>query len=94
MTANDSKSYLHYLNKLVAKYNDSYHNSINKKLIDACYSAVTEEIELSHRAPRFKVGDRVKITKYENIYSKSYTNNQSKEIFVIHSVLKTNLWTY
>ena len=44
MTANDGKSYLHYLNKLVAKYNDSYHNSINKKLIDACYSAVTEEI--------------------------------------------------
>ena len=31
MTANDSKSYLSYLNKLVDQYNNTYHHSINKK---------------------------------------------------------------
>ena len=31
MTANHSKSYLSYLNKLVDQYNDTYHHSVNKK---------------------------------------------------------------
>ena len=44
MTANDNKSYLPYLNKLVDQYNNTYHHSINKKLINADYSALTEKI--------------------------------------------------
>ena len=28
MTANDSKCYIEYLNKLVDQYNNTYHNSI------------------------------------------------------------------
>ena len=32
MTANDSKSYLSYLNKLVDQYNNTYHHSINTKI--------------------------------------------------------------
>ena len=35
MTANDSKSYLSYFNKLVDEYNNTYHHSINKKPINA-----------------------------------------------------------
>ena len=31
MTANDSKPYLAYLNKLVDPYNDTYHHSVNKQ---------------------------------------------------------------
>ena len=31
MTANDSKYYLLYLNKLVDQYNNTYHHSIHKK---------------------------------------------------------------
>ena len=34
MTANDRKSYLSYLNKLVDQYNNSYHHSSNKKPIN------------------------------------------------------------
>ena len=48
MTANDSKSYLPYLNKLVHQYNNTYHHSINKKPINAVYSALTENIELGY----------------------------------------------
>ena len=44
MTANDNKSYLPYLNKLVDQYNNTYHHSINKKPINADYSALTEKI--------------------------------------------------
>ena len=48
MTANDSKSYLSYMNKLVGQYNNTF------------------------KAPKFKVNDRVRITKY-NIFSRGYT---------------------
>ena len=65
-----------------------------KKPIDADYSAMTEEIESTHKAPEFKVGDSIRITKYKNVFSKSYTKIWSKEIFVIDSVLKTNPWTH
>ena len=37
VTANDSKSYLPYLNKLVDQYNNTCHNSINKKSINVNY---------------------------------------------------------
>ena len=65
-----------------------------KKPVDANYSALTEETELSHKVPKFKFGHRVMITKYNNIFSKSYAENWSREIFVIDSALKINPWTY
>ena len=45
MSANDSKSYLRYLNKLVDEYINISHHSVGKKLIDADYSALSEEIK-------------------------------------------------
>ena len=44
MTANDTKSYLSYLNKSVGQYNNTYHHFINKKPINAYYSALTEKL--------------------------------------------------
>ena len=75
MTTNDSKSYLGYLNKSVDEYNNAYHLSVGKKPIDPDYSALTEEIESNHKAPKFKVCDRVRTTKYKNIFSKRYTTH-------------------
>ena len=51
-------------------------------------------IEAIYIAPKFKVNDRVRITKYKKIFSKADTENWSREIFVIDFVLKTNPWTY
>ena len=50
--------------------------------------------EAIYIAPKFKVNDRVRITKYKKIFCKSYTENWSRELFVIDFVLKTNPWTY
>ena len=41
-----------------------------KKPIDADYSAFFKEIEINPGAPKFKVGDRVRITKDKNIFCK------------------------
>ena len=94
ITANDTKSYLSYLNRLVDDYSFSYHRSVNKKAIDADYSAFPEEFESSHKVPKFKVADKVGITKYKNIFSKSNAEKWTKERFVIDSVLKINPWIY
>ena len=92
MTPNDSKSYLAYLNKLVNQYNNTYYHSNGKKAINIDYSALTEKIETNSKTPKFKVYDRVTITKYNNIFSKGYIENWSREIFIDDSVLKTNPW--
>ena len=94
MTANDSKSYSSYLNKLAEQYNNIHLDSIGEKLINADYSTLTEKIETNPKAPKFKVNHRVTITKYKNIFGKGYTDNRSRKIFIIDSVLKANPWTY
>ena len=86
MSANDSKSYLRYLNKLVDQYNNTNHHYINRKPINADYSALTEKIEMNCKAPKFKVIERVRITNYKNIFSNGYTANWSREKFIINSV--------
>ena len=74
------------MNILVDQYNNTYDHYIDKKSINADYSDLTEETETNSKAPKFKVNYRVR--------SKGYTENWAREIFIIDSVLKTNLWAY
>ena len=94
MKADNIKSYLIYFNKFVDQYNNTYYYSINKKPITADYTALADKIEVSSKAPKFEINDRVRITSYTNIFSKGYTKNWPREIFIIDSLLKTNSWTY
>ena len=71
MTANDSRSYFSYLNKLVDQYNNTYYNSISKKSINANYSALTEKNETNSKAPKFNVNDRIRITMYKKAILKT-----------------------
>ena len=82
------------LNKLVDECNNTYCHSIGKKSINAYYYALAEEIETNLKASKFKVGDRVRIINYKNIFSEGYTKHFWKEIFVINFVMKTNPCTY
>ena len=68
MAANNSKSYLAYLNKLFDQYNNTYHHSIDKKPINADYSVLTEKIETNPKVPQFKVNNKVRIMKFKNEY--------------------------
>ena len=59
------------------------------------YFVLTEKIKTNSKALfKFKVTDRVRITKYKITFSKLYNENQSREIFIIDFVLKANPWTY
>ena len=63
------------MNKLVDTRNNTYHQCIAEKTIDTNYCALSEEIKSSHKASKFKVGDRVKIIKDNNIFSKGNNKN-------------------
>ena len=43
---------------------------------------------------KFKVGDHVIISKYENIFAKRYTPNWSEEVSVVSKIKNTIPWTY
>ena len=66
------------MDKLVDKCNNTYHRSIGKKPIDTDYPDLTAGIESSYKAPQFKVGDRARISKSKNIFSKGNTENWSR----------------
>ena len=78
MTTKDSKFYIGNLNKLLDEYSNIYHYFIGKNPSHANYSDLSKEIELSHKPAKFKVGDRVRIVNYKNIFRKGYTKNWSK----------------
>ena len=85
VTANNSKYRLGCLHKLVDQYDNTYHRSTD----DVDYSIFTEEIKTNHKVPKFTV-----ITKYKNNFNDGYTENWSRKMFVIDSVLKINPWTH
>ena len=46
------------------------------------------------KSARFNVGDRVRISKFKNIFSKGYTPNWSSEIFIIDKINDTVPYMY
>ena len=50
--------------------------------------------EHNEKDSRFKVGDRVRISKSKNIFAKEYTPNWSKEIFIVDKINDTVPYTY
>ena len=68
MAANNSNVYLTYLNRLVYQYNNTYHDPINKRPINADYSALPENIETNSKLPKFKVNGRVRIANYKKYF--------------------------
>ena len=43
---------------------------------------------------RFRVGDHVRISKYENVFAKGYAQNWSEEIFIVNKIKNTVPSTY
>ena len=65
------------------------------KPIDITSDSYAEYSEDSNETkPRFKFGDRVRISKYKNIFAKGYTQNRSEDVFIITKITDTVPWTY
>ena len=52
------------------------------------------DVENNDKDLEFKVSDHVRISKYKNIFAKSYTVNRSKKFMVFKKVKNTLPWTY
>ena len=50
--------------------------------------------ENNEEGSKFKVDDSVRISKYKNVFGKSYVPNWSEKVFVINKVKNTVLSTY
>ena len=50
--------------------------------------------EVNDKDPKFKLGDRIRISKYKNILAKVYMPNWSEEVFVVSKNKDTVPWTY
>ena len=94
MTSVGKNIYFNVLDDIVDKYNNTYNNSIKMKPKDVTDDSFVEYNEESNKKdPKFKVGDRVRISKFKNIFAKGYTPNWSEEIFVVKKIKNTVLWT-
>ena len=76
MTSISKNVYIDKLDDIVNEYNNTYHTTIKVKPIDVKDNTyINTSKEINNKDPKFKVGDRVRISKYKNIFAKGYTRN-------------------
>ena len=85
MTAIGKNVYYDVLDDVVNKYNNTKHSTIKMKPIDVRDNNNRRVYidENNEKRSRFKVGDRVRISKFKNIFAKGYIPNWSKEMFIV-----------
>ena len=92
MAAISKNVYFDVLHDIVNKYNNTVHRTIKMKPIDVKDNTYVDSMELHSRKevnnkdPKFRVGDRVRISKYKIIFAKGYTPNWSEEVFVVNKI--------
>ena len=94
MTATGKNLYYDVLDDVVNKYNNTKHSTIKMKPIDVGDNKRVYIDEHNEKDSRFKVGDRVRISRYKNIFAKGYTPNWSKEIFIVDKINDSVPYTY
>ena len=95
MTATGKNVYYDVLDDIVNEYNNTKHHTIKMKPIDVKDNNKRVYIdEHNEKSARYNVGDRVRISKFKNIFAKGYTPNWSKEIFIISKITNTVPYTY
>ena len=95
MTATGKNIYYKVLNDVVFEYNNTKHSTIKMKSKDVGYDNKRVYIdEHNEKSARYNVGDRVRISKFKNIFAKGYTPNWSREIFIINKINDTVPYTY
>ena len=80
MTSISKNVYINKLDDVVDEYNNTYHTTIKMKPYN---TYINTDKETNDKDPNFIVGDRVRTSKYKNIFAKGDTPNWSEEVFVI-----------
>ena len=95
MEAVSKNVYFDVLDDIVDKYNNTVHRIIKMKRTDVISDSYAEyNRDSNEKDPKFKDGDRVRISKNKNIFAKWYTPNWSEEVFVVSKIKNTVPLTY
>ena len=94
MMATGKSVYYDVLDDVVNKYNNTKHSTIKMKPIDVKNNKRVYIDEHNEKDSRFKVGERVRIPEFKNIFAKGHTPNWSKEIFIVDKINDTVPYTY
>ena len=95
MMATGKNVYYDVSDDVVNKYNNTKHSTIKMKPIDFGDNNKRVYIdEHNEKDSRFKVGDRVRISKLKNMFAKGYAPNWSSEIFIVDKINDTVPYTY
>ena len=102
-TVQGNTQYIDILPKILKQYNDTKHSSIKmtptegskKSNEGTVYFNLYGDMEQVTSKPKFKVGDKVRISKYKrNVFDKGYRPNWTEELFTIDKIQYTNPITY
>ncbi len=100
---NETKTWIHILQDLVHGYNNSFHSSIDMKPIEArnpdnseivWYNLYGAFLTNEFGEPKYKIGDRVRISKYKHTFHRGYLANFTEEIFKIKNIIYTKPIVY
>ena len=95
MTATGKNVYYDVLDYIVNEYNNTKHSTIKMKPVDVKDNNKRVCIdEHNKKDSRFKVGDRVRMSKFKNIFAKGYTPNWNKKIIIVDKINHTVPYTY
>ena len=96
MTATGKNVYYDVLDDVVNEYNNTKHRTIKMQPVDVRDNNNKRVYIDKHneKSARFNVGDRVRISKFKNIFAKGYTPNWSSEIFIVDKINDTVPYTY
>jgi len=102
----DKNKYIDILQDLVKSYNNSYHRSIKctpisinsksdqNKIYQNLYKYRKDDGDKSEITLKFKIGDKIRVSKSKRTFEKGYTPNYTIEIFIIDKVFPTIPPTY
>ena len=95
MRAVSKSVYFAVLGDIVNKYKNPVHRTTKIKSIHVTSDSYAEYDEDSNeKDPKFKVGDRVIISKQKKKIAKGYTQIWPEEVFVVSKIKNTFPWTY
>ena len=94
MTATAKNVCYDVFDDILNEYNNTKHSTIKMKPIDVKDNKRVYIDEHNENDSRFKIGDRVRISKFKNIFAKRYTPNWSREIFIVNKINDTVPYTY
>ena len=89
MSSISKNVYIDKQNDIVDKCNNTYHNTIKVKPVDIKSNTCIDSSKEINENPKFKKGDKTRISKYKNVFAKCYIPHLSEDVFVIEKTATT-----